>query len=90
MELVAWFVLGALAGYVSGVAIFEDEGIGVSGHVLVGSIAGIVGGFAVATFLGIANPFDLFSPETAVGAVVTAALAVILVNSYAERAQLEI
>ena len=47
MSIIAWIVLGAIAGYLAGFLVRGDEGMGVLGHI----VLGIVGAF-VATYLG--------------------------------------
>ncbi len=45
MGLVAWLVLGAIAGYVAGMFVKGDERLGVIGHVFLGIVGALVGGF---------------------------------------------
>jgi len=45
MGLVAWLVLGAIAGYLAGMFVKGDERLGVIGHVFLGIVGALVGGF---------------------------------------------
>jgi uncharacterized membrane protein YeaQ/YmgE (transglycosylase-associated protein family) len=45
MGLVAWLVLGAIAGYVAGMFVKGDERLGVIGHIFLGIVGALVGGF---------------------------------------------
>jgi uncharacterized membrane protein YeaQ/YmgE (transglycosylase-associated protein family) len=44
-NLIAWLVLGAIAGYIAGFLVKGDEGLGVIGHIVLGIIGALVGGF---------------------------------------------
>ena len=37
MSIIAWIVLGAIAGYLAGFLVRGDEGLGVIGHIVLGS-----------------------------------------------------
>lgn len=45
MGLVAWLVLGAIAGYLAGMFVKGDERLGVLGHIFLGIVGALVGGF---------------------------------------------
>lgn len=44
-NIIAWLVLGAIAGYIAGFLVKGDEGLGVIGHIVLGIIGALVGGF---------------------------------------------
>ncbi len=74
MNIIAWLILGAIAGYLAGFLVRGDEGLGVIGHIVLGIVGALVGGF-LATVLFNVNPvdgaFDLSSIVTAtLGAVI--------------------
>src|ERR671935_226982 len=52
MNILAWIVLGAIAGYLAGFLVRGDEGLGVIGHVVLGIVGAIVGGFLAGALLG--------------------------------------
>jgi uncharacterized membrane protein YeaQ/YmgE (transglycosylase-associated protein family) len=45
MNIVAWLVLGAIAGYLAGFLVKGDESMGVIGHIVLGIVGALVGGF---------------------------------------------
>jgi uncharacterized membrane protein YeaQ/YmgE (transglycosylase-associated protein family) len=75
MSIIAWLVLGAIAGYLAGFIVKGDEGLGIIGHVLLGIIGALVGGFLAGVFFDvdpIDGPLDLSSIVVAtIGAVIT-------------------
>jgi uncharacterized membrane protein YeaQ/YmgE (transglycosylase-associated protein family) len=46
-NIIAWIVLGAIAGYLAGFLVRGDEGLGVIGHVALGIVGALIGGFIV-------------------------------------------
>lgn len=75
MSIIAWLVLGAIAGYLAGFLVKGDEGLGVIGHILLGIIGAIVGGFLAGLLFNvdpIDGALDLSSIVVAtIGAIVT-------------------
>jgi len=57
MNIIAWLILGAIAGYLAGFLVRGDEGLGVIGHIVLGIVGALVGGF-LATVLFNVNPVD--------------------------------
>lgn len=69
MNILAWLVLGTIAGYIAGFIVKGDENAGVVGHVLLGIAGAMVGGFASGLLFGvdpITNPIELPSIISAV------------------------
>ncbi len=56
MSLIAWIVLGAIAGYVAGLLVRGAEGLGIVGHIALGIVGALVGGFLAGQVLGMADP----------------------------------
>lgn len=82
MSIIAWIVLGAIAGYLAGFLVRGDEGLGVVGHVLLGIVGALIGGFLAAALLG-ANPVDgALDISSIVTATVGAILTVWVVNMF--------
>lgn len=52
VEIIAWIVLGAIAGYIAGFLMKGDEGLGIIGHVVLGIVGAFVGGLG-ANLLGL-------------------------------------
>ena len=57
MSIIAWIVLGAIAGYLAGFLVKGDEGLGIIGHIILGIVGAVVGGFLAGALLGI-DPID--------------------------------
>ena len=47
IDIIAWLVLGAIAGYIAGFFVSGDEGLGCLGRIVLGIVGAIVGGFIV-------------------------------------------
>jgi uncharacterized membrane protein YeaQ/YmgE (transglycosylase-associated protein family) len=45
MGLVSWLVVGAIAGYLAGMFVKGDEQLGVLGHIVLGIVGALIGGF---------------------------------------------
>ncbi len=53
VNIIAWVVLGAIAGYIAGLLVKGDERWGVIGHIVLGIIGAFVGGFIVTLIPGL-------------------------------------
>ena len=85
MSLIAWIVLGAIAGYLAGVLVRGDEGLGVIGHIVLGIVGALVGGFLASVLFNtqpIDGPLDLSS---IVVSVIGAIIVVVVVNAVTGR-----
>jgi uncharacterized membrane protein YeaQ/YmgE (transglycosylase-associated protein family) len=75
MSIIAWIVLGAIAGYLAGFIVKGDEGLGVIGHIILGIVGAVVGGFLASVLFNtkpIDGALDLSSIVVAtIGAVIT-------------------
>jgi uncharacterized membrane protein YeaQ/YmgE (transglycosylase-associated protein family) len=75
MSIIAWIVLGAIAGYLAGFLVKGDEGLGIIGHIVLGIVGALVGGFLAAALFDtkpIDGALDLSSIVVAtIGAVIT-------------------
>jgi uncharacterized membrane protein YeaQ/YmgE (transglycosylase-associated protein family) len=87
MNIIAWIVLGAIAGYLAGFLVKGDEGLGVIGHIVLGIVGALVGGFLAGVLFNshpIDGPFDLSSIVVSViGAIIT----VVVVNAVTGRSR---
>jgi uncharacterized membrane protein YeaQ/YmgE (transglycosylase-associated protein family) len=45
MGLLSWLVVGAIAGYLAGMFVKGDERLGVLGHIVLGIVGALIGGF---------------------------------------------
>jgi uncharacterized membrane protein YeaQ/YmgE (transglycosylase-associated protein family) len=80
MGIVAWLVLGAIAGYLAGMLVRGDEGLGVIGHVALGVVGALVGGFLAGALFG-TNPVNQLDAGSIVVATIGAVIAVIVWNA---------
>jgi len=80
LEWIAWLVVGAIAGWLAGLLVKGDEGLGVIGHVVLGLVGALLGGWVVSQVTG-NDPMDgVFDISTIVTAVVGAVVLVLLVS----------
>jgi uncharacterized membrane protein YeaQ/YmgE (transglycosylase-associated protein family) len=79
MSIIAWIVLGAIAGYLAGFLVRGDEGLGVIGHIVLGIIGALVGGFLASALFNVKldGPLDISS---IVVATIGAIIVVVVVN----------
>jgi uncharacterized membrane protein YeaQ/YmgE (transglycosylase-associated protein family) len=74
MDMIAWLVIGALAGWIASMIMKTDAQMGALANIVVGIIGAFIGGFLVKQFMGVTvdpNAFSIPSILTAVlGAVV--------------------
>ena len=76
MDLLSWIIVGAIAGWLAGLLVRGDEGLGVIGHILLGIVGGLLGGFVVGLITG-SDPMDgIFDISTIVTAVIGAVVLV--------------
>ena len=87
LNIIAWIVLGAIAGYVAGLIVKGDERWGVIGHIVLGIVGALVGGFLADRFLGIqtgAGSGDI-NIASIVVSVIGAIIVVVIVNALTGR-----
>lgn len=78
MGIISWLVVGAIAGYVAGFLVKGDERLGVIGHIALGIVGALVGGFLA----GLLTGGDYLTGIT-IGTIVVAVIgAVIVVVGY--------
>ena len=85
MGIIAWIVLGAIAGYIAGFLVKGDEGLGVIGHIVLGIVGALVGGFLASVLLK-TNPIDgPFDVSSIVVSVIGAVIVVLVVGAVTGR-----
>ena len=78
MEWLAWLVVGAIAGWLAGMLVKGDEGLGVIGHIVLGLVGALLGGYVV-SLLTKNDPMDgVFDISTLVTAVIGAVVLVVV------------
>lgn len=78
IDIIAWLVVGALAGWIASKIMKTDASMGALANIVVGIIGAFIGGFVVRSLLGAEvdpNGFNLWSVLTAIlGAVILLAI----------------
>ncbi|MGB4768785.1 MAG: GlsB/YeaQ/YmgE family stress response membrane protein [Candidatus Saccharimonas sp.] len=72
-DLVAWLVVGGLAGWIASKIMKTDKDMGVVANIVVGIVGALVGGWLSRTLFGLtvdANGFNLLSLLVAIGGAV--------------------
>ena len=81
MGIIAWLVVGAIAGYLAGFLVKGDEGFGVIGHIVLGIIGALIGGFLAGILSGGNDYTTGINIMTIVVATVGAVIAVVGYNA---------
>jgi uncharacterized membrane protein YeaQ/YmgE (transglycosylase-associated protein family) len=87
MGLVAWLVLGAIAGYLAGMFVKGDERMGVLGHIFLGIVGALVGGF-IANQLTNGDYLNRLDIPSIVVAVIGAIIVVVAYKALTGRRQI--
>jgi len=78
MEWLSWLIVGAVAGWLAGLLVRGDEGLGVIGHIVLGLVGALLGGYVVSLLTG-NDPMDgVFDISTIITAVIGAVVLVLL------------
>jgi len=85
-NLIGWIILGAIAGYIAGLLVKGDEGLGVVGHIVLGIVGALVGGFLANNVLNLgvgagAKDGDI-NITSIIVAVIGAVIAVLVVGFF--------
>jgi uncharacterized membrane protein YeaQ/YmgE (transglycosylase-associated protein family) len=80
MGIIAWLVVGAIAGYLAGMLVKGDESLGVIGHVALGIVGALVGGFLAGIISGGKDYTTGIDITTIVVATIGAVIAVVGYN----------
>jgi uncharacterized membrane protein YeaQ/YmgE (transglycosylase-associated protein family) len=87
VDIIAWIVLGAIAGWLAGLLVSGDEGLGVIGHIVLGIVGALVGGF-LANALGFGSGReggDIVNLQSVIVAIIGAVLVVWVVGLFSRR-----
>jgi uncharacterized membrane protein YeaQ/YmgE (transglycosylase-associated protein family) len=85
MSIIAWIVLGAIAGYIAGLLVRGDEGMGVIGHIVLGIVGALVGGFLASALFGVDAINGALDISSIVVAVIGAVIVVVVWNALTGR-----
>jgi len=83
VTIIAWIVLGAIAGWIAGLLVRGDEGMGVIGHIVLGIVGALVGGF-LANALGFGSGReggDVVNLQSIIVAIIGAVIVVLVVGA---------
>jgi uncharacterized membrane protein YeaQ/YmgE (transglycosylase-associated protein family) len=87
MTVIGWIVLGAIGGWIGGILVKGDEGMGVIGHIVLGIVGAALAGWVV-TLLTKEDPMDgVFDISSLITAIVGAVVLVVLVNAFQGRSR---
>jgi len=87
VTIVAWIVLGAIAGWLAGLLVRGDEGLGVVGHIVLGIVGALVGGF-LANALGFGSGReggDVVNVQSIIVAVIGAVIVVFVAGLFSRQ-----
>jgi uncharacterized membrane protein YeaQ/YmgE (transglycosylase-associated protein family) len=87
MGIIAWIVLGAIAGYLAGFLVKGDEGLGVIGHIVLGIVGALVGGFVASALFNIDAINGALDISSIVVATIGAVLTVVVVSAVTGRSR---
>jgi len=74
MSIIAWLILGAIAGWIAGKLVPGDEGYGVIGTIIAGILGAILGGFLAGIILN-----ESYMDEFTIGSIVAAVVGAVIV-----------
>ena len=80
MGILAWIVVGIIAGWLAG-AVMKGRGYGIVGDMLLGIVGAIIGGFLAGALFGVPNPISGINVTTLVVAFLGAVIVVALVRA---------
>ena len=84
MSIIAWLVVGAIAGFIASRLVPGDEGYGVLGGLIAGIVGALVGGFLFGALTNTDWTTGIDIP-TLIAAIVGAIIVVFLWNAVARR-----
>jgi uncharacterized membrane protein YeaQ/YmgE (transglycosylase-associated protein family) len=85
--IIAWIIVGAIAGYLAGMLVRGDESLGVIGHIVLGIIGALVGGFIAGLLLPGNDYVSGLNISTIVVAIIGAVIVVVVWDAIAGRSR---
>jgi uncharacterized membrane protein YeaQ/YmgE (transglycosylase-associated protein family) len=77
MGILSWLIVGAIAGWLAGMLVKGDEGMGVIMHIVLGIVGALVGGFIAGLLTGGNDYVTGVNVTTIVVATIGAVIAVV-------------
>ena len=87
MGIIAWLIVGAIAGYLAGLLVKGDESLGVIGHIVLGIVGALIGGFLAGVLTGGSDYLTGINVTTIVVATIGAVIAVVGYNAIRGRSR---
>ena len=88
MGILSWLVVGAIAGWLAGLLVRGDEGLGVIGKIVLGIVGALVGGFLAGVLLpGSGDYITGINVTTILVATVGAVIAVVAYHALTGRSR---
>jgi uncharacterized membrane protein YeaQ/YmgE (transglycosylase-associated protein family) len=87
MGILAWIIVGIIAGWLAGV-VMKGSGYGVVGDIILGIVGALVGGFLAGALFGIPDPISGVNPSTLIIAFLGAVVVVALVRALPGRSRI--
>lgn len=84
MGLLAWIIVGLIAGWLAGLVV-KGGGYGIIGDLILGIIGAVVGGFLAGALFGVADPISGINLQTLIIAFLGAVVVVWIVRAIAGR-----
>jgi uncharacterized membrane protein YeaQ/YmgE (transglycosylase-associated protein family) len=85
MSIIAWIVVGAIAGWIASKVVPGDEGYGVLGGLIAGIVGALVGGFIFGLLTGNEDWLTGINIPTIIAAIVGAIVVVFIWNMVTKR-----
>ncbi len=86
MGLLAWIIVGLIAGWLAG-QVMKGSGYGVVGDIIIGIIGALIGGFLASAVLGIPNPVNGIDVTSIIVAFIGAVILVWILRALPGRAR---
>ena len=87
MGILSWLIVGAIAGWLAGLLVKGDEGMGVIMHIVLGIVGAVVGGFIAGAVTGGNDYITGINITTIIVATIGAVIAVVAFNALTGRAR---
>jgi uncharacterized membrane protein YeaQ/YmgE (transglycosylase-associated protein family) len=84
MGLLAWIVVGAIAGWLSG-QVMKGRGFGLLGDIIVGIVGGLIGGFLAELLFKVPNAMSGFNLTSILVAFLGAVLLIVIARLFQGR-----
>ena len=81
MGIIAWLVVGAIAGVLAGYLVKGDEGLGLIGRIALGIVGALVGGFLAGLLLPGEDYINGINLTTIITATIGAVIVVVAYNA---------